>query len=200
MACIYCITNKNNGKRYVGKTSGCHMRRWRSHVKAAEEGADLLLSRAIRKHGSDSFMVDVLETCNNAPDIINERERHWIATLHTYMNDEMGSHGYNMTPGGDGASARELLKPVGHEVVRDGQLWRKVTDQHKNKQARFNFKPVSVIVWSPVFVPEHVPPPITIVPLASGSVNVRFVPVVILAQLSVAVFVESVPSPILSVP
>lgn len=43
--------------------------------------------------------------------------------------------------------ARELLKPVGHEVVRDGQLWRKVTDQHKNKQARFNFKPVSVIVW-----------------------------------------------------
>lgn len=43
--------------------------------------------------------------------------------------------------------AAELLKPVGYEVVREGQLWRKVTDEHRNSRARLNFKPVSVIVW-----------------------------------------------------
>lgn len=39
-------------------------------------------------------------------------------------------------------------RPVGHEVVRDGQLWRKVTDEHRGAKARFNFVPVAVLVWT----------------------------------------------------
>lgn len=46
-------------------------------------------------------------------------------------------------------------RPVGHEVVRDGQLWRKVTGHYRNEQARFNFKPVAVLVWEA----EHGPVP-----------------------------------------
>lgn len=51
--------------------------------------------------------------------------------------------------------AAELLKPIGYEVVRDGQLWRKVTGHYRNEQARFNFKPVAVLVWEA----EHGPVP-----------------------------------------
>lgn len=46
-------------------------------------------------------------------------------------------------------------KPVGHEVIRDGQLWRKVTDDHRGQQSRFNFTPVTVLVWEA----EHGPVP-----------------------------------------
>lgn len=38
-------------------------------------------------------------------------------------------------------------QPVEHEVVRDGQLWRKVTDEHRGAESRRNFRPVSVLVW-----------------------------------------------------
>lgn len=38
-------------------------------------------------------------------------------------------------------------RPVGYEVVRDGVLWRKVTDTHRGSQARFNFRSVAVLVW-----------------------------------------------------
>lgn len=66
--------------------------------------------------------------------------------------------GQRFDPGGRSAQTRfrsgersgraaELHKPVGYEVVREGQLWRKVTDEHRNAHSRFNFKPVSVIVW-----------------------------------------------------
>lgn len=66
--------------------------------------------------------------------------------------------GQRFDPGGRSAQTRfrsgersgraaELHKPVGYEVVREGQLWRKVTDEHRNARSRSNFKPVSVIVW-----------------------------------------------------
>ena len=38
-------------------------------------------------------------------------------------------------------------RPVGHEVVREGRLWRKVTDKNRGERARFNSKPVAVLVW-----------------------------------------------------
>ncbi len=50
---------------------------------------------------------------------------------------------------------------------------------------------VNVIVWSPVLVPEAVPPPITIVPDASGAVKVLTVPVVIADELSLNCLVTS---------
>lgn len=38
-------------------------------------------------------------------------------------------------------------RPIGYEVVREGQLWRKVTDEHRGRDCRFNFKAVPVLVW-----------------------------------------------------
>lgn len=39
-------------------------------------------------------------------------------------------------------------RPVGYEIVRaDGILYRKVTDDHRGDQARWNFAPVHQLVW-----------------------------------------------------
>ena len=38
-------------------------------------------------------------------------------------------------------------KPVGHEVVRDGVPWRKVSDEHRGDNSRFNYRSVPVLVW-----------------------------------------------------
>lgn len=102
MACIYCLTNKVNQKRYVGKTAGTAEARWKGHQYAAAKGATLLLSYAIRKHGADAFELSIVETCEITQ--LNERERYWIQCFDSYVSSGMG---YNMTLGGDGASPGE---------------------------------------------------------------------------------------------
>lgn len=87
---IYLITNKINGKRYIGKTSKTIEERWYHHCKSAARGVDTHLYNAVRKYTSESFTIEVIEeNVNN----LNERERYWIAEIKPE---------YNMTAGGDG--------------------------------------------------------------------------------------------------
>lgn len=89
---IYKITNKVNGKCYIGQTNDIS-RRFREHraLGYAEE-ENKLLYKAINKYGLDNFIFEILEQ-----DIenYNEREIYWIAYYHAY------GEGYNMTPGGE---------------------------------------------------------------------------------------------------
>ena len=88
---IYVITNKVNGKQYVGQTSRnlddrfyehCYDKRSTSHIH-----------NAIQKYGISNFTIEELETV----DIIqlDEREQFWIQQLDTYKN------GYNKNIGGN---------------------------------------------------------------------------------------------------
>jgi group I intron endonuclease len=59
---IYKITNKINGKVYIGQTIRRLEDRWASHVYEAIIGkSDNKFARAIRKHGPSSFEIVVLE-------------------------------------------------------------------------------------------------------------------------------------------
>jgi len=86
---IYQITNKVNGKMYVGKTTKSAEERFRRHIINHKTGKTYLYS-AMRKHGVENFVVSVLE---EDVEVIDDRERFWIAKL---------SPQYNMTEGGDG--------------------------------------------------------------------------------------------------
>lgn len=99
MACIYCVTNSVNGKKYVGQTNMTADRRWKGHCQAAKRNGDHLIHRAIRKYGNTFFNVETLEECMS--DELNEREMFWIASFNS--NALSGGHGYNMTDGGGGA-------------------------------------------------------------------------------------------------
>jgi len=122
VAVIYRITNKKNGKVYVGQTKNTAEHRWRSHICCALRGdVDYPLYRAFRKYGVDGFIFEVLEEC---PDnMLDEREIAWIAALNSRVNQ----NGYNQTLGGNGrvmvdrdeilAAVRET--PSAHKVAAD---------------------------------------------------------------------------------
>lgn len=96
MAYIYCITNKKNGKQYVGKTQKSIEKRFVEHKYDSQRLTceNRPLYRAFNKYGFDNFYVSKLEKCDNSK--ASEREQYWIKHLDTY------ARGYNATIGGDG--------------------------------------------------------------------------------------------------
>jgi len=105
MAYIYSITNLENSKLYVGKTTKPNpYDRWKQHLQLArsfnnlqEDNSALSMPilRAISKYGADNFKFRVIEECSD--DNVNERETYWINKL-----DACGKNGYNITLGGEG--------------------------------------------------------------------------------------------------
>jgi len=90
MGIIYCYTNKNTGKKYIGQTINPEQRK-RSHLhEAIVLESDYYFHRSIRKHGIDAFEYEVLE--DNVENL-NERENHYIN-----MYDTLWPNGYNQCP------------------------------------------------------------------------------------------------------
>lgn len=101
---IYCITNKTNGKQYVGCAVHQLKKRMHGHFHAAAHGNRRPLYAAMRKHGIDSFETSVIDIATSL-DELYEKERKWIAKLNTKV-----PNGYNLTDGGEGT--------VGHEFTQ----------------------------------------------------------------------------------
>lgn len=127
---VYLISHRLTGKAYVGKTKRTLEQRWREHLQASRSGSDLLLSRALRKHGPEAFLVTVLEGCADEVEL-DERERWWIAKLGTH-----GERGYNLTDGGDGVKGLVHTPETRARMseARRGEKnvnWGGLTDEHR---------------------------------------------------------------------
>ena len=93
MFVIYQVTNRINGKSYIGFTTQTFQKRWKQHQSAARRGSKLHLHRAICKYGVSAFEYTLLEEGVDTKFGKNVREIHWIAKLNPV---------YNSTSGGDG--------------------------------------------------------------------------------------------------
>jgi group I intron endonuclease len=93
MTVIYKITNKTNGKIYIGQSKDIHYR-WHRHRLAAFNSNypqyNCLLYKAMRKYGLGSFLFEVLEECDENE--LNSREQHYISHFDS-ANPQLG---YNM--------------------------------------------------------------------------------------------------------
>lgn len=98
---VYLITNKVNGKRYVGKADDI-AKRWLSHVRGSN--GDTLVTRAIRKYGKEQFEVTMLGAPYEQESASLEAEVRWIAELRTNVVRHGVDAGYNQTDGGEGSS------------------------------------------------------------------------------------------------
>jgi transposase-like protein len=90
---IYKITNKVNGKSYIGQTRFTLEFRWRQHLHKKD---NTYFHNAIRKYGAENFTKEILEECD--VDKLNSREIFYIAKYNTFKE------GYNLTIGGEGNS------------------------------------------------------------------------------------------------
>ena len=93
---IYKITNKLNGKVYIGQSRDIDAR-WRQHINAKDNFA---IHNAIKKYGKENFKFEVLLEC--PAEMLNVWERDMIA-----LYDCMSPYGYNLTEGGEGCKCSE---------------------------------------------------------------------------------------------
>lgn len=90
---IYKITNKLNGKIYIGQSNDIN-RRWSYYKNPPNPlGYRSLIINAIQKYGIGNFNFEVIEECSVME--LNSKEIYWIEYYDSYNN------GYNLTPGGD---------------------------------------------------------------------------------------------------
>ena len=90
---IYKITNKVNGKSYIGQTRKTVEERFNQHVRDAMNGHGFYIQNAIRKYGVENFSVEVLATAEDI-DELNRLEEYYIRKFNTV------DLGYNLSYGG----------------------------------------------------------------------------------------------------
>lgn len=91
---IYKITNKINGKIYIGQTTRSLQHRWQQHCWISSRCS--CLNKAIHKYGKENFTVEQIDVACDI-DELNMKEQYWIEYY-----DCIAPKGYNLTSGGEG--------------------------------------------------------------------------------------------------
>lgn len=88
---IYLVTNLINEKKYIGKHES-------EVFDPSYNGSGKILWRAYKKYGIENFSTEVIEWCKTEVEL-NEKEKHWIKELDTFLKN---GKGYNIASGGNG--------------------------------------------------------------------------------------------------
>lgn len=121
---VYKITNKVNGKVYIGITTQTLKNRWKAHIRDAENSNSRLICRAIKKYGSDNFLIEPIKECGSIAEMRQE-EINYIR-LFDSMNIEKG---YNLTTGGEGTFG---FKPSKEQLENHSKAMKGKMPGHKN--------------------------------------------------------------------
>lgn len=123
---IYKVTNKVNGKIYVGQTVKDLDRRKAVHLCNAKVGRHgNYFHNAVRKYGSENFDWEILEECNTIGEL-NEREEYWIKELKT-----ISPNGYNLMGGGNNSTHhKETIDKMSE--VKKGKTF---SEEHRKKMS-----------------------------------------------------------------
>lgn len=100
---IYKITNKINGKVYIGQTIQSLKERFNRHCSNYKDNhSNMSIKQAILKYGKENFTIELIEEIEQ--DKLDEREIYWISIYNSY------NKGYNCTKGGqNGATVQPKL-------------------------------------------------------------------------------------------
>ena len=97
---IYKITNKINGKVYIGQTIEGFDRRYRKNFSKLHDG---YLKNAINKYGIENFEISKILDVAFSKEELDIKEKSWIKIF----NSSNKKYGYNLTEGGQNASSYE---------------------------------------------------------------------------------------------
>lgn len=108
---IYLITNMVNRKVYVGQTRSTLKKRWSQHKSDANTSRDnMIIHRAMKKHGFENFKIETLFYCN----LIHLDEYETIM-VNKYMSTDR-NFGYNTSKGGRGACHKKWTLTEEHRI------------------------------------------------------------------------------------
>ena len=114
---VYIITNKLNGKSYIGQKKS-------AEFNESYWGSGKLITAALAKYGKDNFTRKVLQWCSSK-ESLNDAEIYWIDKLQTT------TLGYNLSPGGNGG----YLGPDALEGTRQGMIKYFSNPENRKKQS-----------------------------------------------------------------
>ena len=128
---IYKITNKTNGKVYIGLSTQIE-KRWISHRNSPfnpkDKDYESPLYRAIRKYGLENFTFDVLEECQICE--LSEKEIYYISLYDANNRDK----GYNRDSGGlfarHGKLTEELVEVIKERIRTTADLFKDIADDY----------------------------------------------------------------------
>ena len=109
---IYILTNRINGKQYVGRDSQLGQRA-RKHLSLKTQECPLI-HNAIKKHGAAAFDVQLRPYPGISHEALNAIEKWHIAKLGTQK-----PNGYNVTEGGEGLDS-ETARRNAHKRLANG--------------------------------------------------------------------------------
>jgi len=124
---VYLVTNKINGKQYVGQTIGAAEKRWSKHGKLYSK-RNSYFTNAILKYGRNKFSVEVLHECST------KEEMDFVETFYISLLNTVRPKGYNLTTGGEGTPGHTVSK-VGILRMIKSHLGKKRTEESKKKQS-----------------------------------------------------------------
>lgn len=123
---VYLVTNKVNGKQYVGQSVGTLNYRWKKHLAAVKEGSSYYFHRAIRKYGEEHFSTEPLHICET------KEEMDFVEMFYICLLCTKSPKGYNSTEGGEGTVGhKHTEKSI--QQMRESHSGAVVTEEHKEK-------------------------------------------------------------------
>lgn len=129
---IYLVTNKINGKKYIGQTTRSLQIRWAEHYKGKHPNSVLYL--AVQKYGRENFVVEVISTACSVDELNN------LEQIYIKQYDTLAPNGYNLTTGGLNA----LCSDEARLRMSQGRIGMKLSETHKaNIVKHLKGRPVS---------------------------------------------------------
>ena len=91
---IYKITNKENGKMYIGQTINSIEDRWHRHCNDAMNNIlDTHFARAIRKYGKENFTIEEIDTASSQDEL--NKKGYKVEKSAIKLNNTISSLGFH---------------------------------------------------------------------------------------------------------